>query len=89
MTLAALTRSEAGSLILHGGGRIVVEAARAKVVDTTGAGDAYAAGFLAGMAAGRGLAACGALGSLAAAAVIGQYGARPDADLKAMAAAVG
>jgi sugar/nucleoside kinase (ribokinase family) len=54
------------------------------VIDTTGAGDAYAAGFLAGMAAGRPLAECGALGSRAAAAVIGQYGGRPDIDLGAL-----
>lgn len=88
VALAALTRSEAGSVILSrdSGERIVVEAAAARVVDTTGAGDAYAAGFLAGMAGGRSLAASGRLGSLAAAAVIGQYGARPGMDLAAMAA---
>lgn len=83
--LAALTRSEAGSLVLAGGARIPVAAAPAKVLDTTGAGDAYAAGFLAGMADGRGLAACGALASRAAAAVIAQYGGRPEVDLAAMA----
>ena len=87
VALAALTRSEAGSVVLHGVERIVGAAAPATVVDTTGAGDAYAAGFLAGMAAGRPLAACGALGSRAAAAVIGQYGGRPTVDLAAMAAA--
>lgn len=89
--LAALTRAEAGSLVLHSKGgagdeRIEVEAEPAKVVDTTGAGDAYAAGFLAGMAAGKPMAACGRLGSRAAAAVIGQYGARPLMDLRALAA---
>ncbi len=61
-----------------------VAAEPATVVDTTGAGDAYAAGFLAGLAAGRTLAACGRLGSRAAAAAIGQYGARPDVDLVAL-----
>ena len=86
VALAVLTRSEDGSLILQGAERIVVPAAPATVVDTTGAGDAYAAGFLAGLAMGRPLAACGALGSKAAAAVIGQYGARPAVDLRAMAA---
>ncbi len=85
--LAALTRSEDGSLILHEGVRLSVAAVPATVLDTTGAGDAYAAGFLAGMALGRPLAACGALGSRAAAAIIAQYGARPDIDLRAMAAA--
>jgi sugar/nucleoside kinase (ribokinase family) len=86
VVLAALTKAEAGSLVLHRGERIAVPAAPATVVDTTGAGDAYAAGFLAGMAAGRTLASSAALGSRAAAAVIGQYGARPLMDLKAMAA---
>ena len=81
VALAALTRSEAGSVILHEGQQITVAAEPAKVVDTTGAGDAYAAGFLAGMAHGRDLAACGALGSRAAAAVIGQYGARTKVEL--------
>ena len=85
VALAALTRSEAGSLILQGTERITVPAAPATVVDTTGAGDAYAAGFLAALSMGRPLAACGALGSKAAAAVIGQYGARPAVD-RAMAA---
>ena len=85
VVLAALTRSEAGSVVLHKGERIVVAAAPATVVDTTGAGDAYAAGFLAGMAAGRTLEASGRLGSAAAAAVIGHFGGRPAIDLKALA----
>ncbi len=88
VTLAAITRSELGSWVLDRGERTVVEAARVSVVDTTGAGDAYAAGFLAGMASGRPLAACGRLGSLAAAAVIGEYGGRPSGDLAALAAHV-
>jgi fructokinase len=87
--LAALTRSEAGSVILRGDETVVVEAAPALVVDTTGAGDAYAAGLLAGLTAGKSLAACGMLGSLAAAEVIGHYGARPEADLRGMMASVG
>ncbi len=58
------------------------------MVDTTGAGDAYAAGFLAGYAAGRPLAVCGQLGSIAAAEVIGHYGARPAVDLKILAGAL-
>lgn len=85
VALAVLTRSEAGSVILSGDARTEVTAAPAQVVDTTGAGDAYAAGFLAGMAQGRTLVACGALGSKAAAAVIGALGARPHVDLAAMA----
>jgi sugar/nucleoside kinase (ribokinase family) len=77
VALAVLTRSEAGSLLLRDGEAVQVRAEPAKVIDTTGAGDAYAAGFLAGLAAGRGLAECGRMGSIAAAEVIGHYGARP------------
>ena len=86
--LAVLTRGADGSLVLRGAERVEVAAAPAQVVDTTGAGDAYAAGFLAAHAAGRPLAACGWLGSLAAAAAIEAYGARPAVDLRAMAAQV-
>ncbi len=80
--LAALTRSEAGSVIVTPDETVLVEAAPARVVDTTGAGDAYAAGFLAGLTAGKPLAECGRLGSIAAAEVISHYGARPQADLR-------
>ena len=66
-----------------------VAAEPTKVVDTTGAGDAYAAGFLAGWTAGKPLVTCGRLGSIAAAEVISHYGARPEADLKKLAAAAG
>ena len=76
VAIAALTRSEAGSVIICGAERFVVEAEPAEVVDTTGAGDAYAGGFLAGLAASKPLAECGRLGSIAAAKVISQYGAR-------------
>ena len=85
VALAALTRSEAGSVVLSGAERAEVDAAPARVVDTTGAGDAYAAGFLAAHAAGRGLAECGWLGSVAAAAVVGHLGARPEAALRGLA----
>ena len=88
VALAALTRSEQGSVVLAGGQRVTVPATPTAVVDTTGAGDAYAAGFLAGLCAGRSLAACGELGSIAAAEIISHLGARPLADLKALAAAV-
>jgi fructokinase len=88
VALAALTLSEAGSLILRGDETVPVGAAPANVVDTTGAGDAYAAGFLAGLTAGRDLAACGRIASIAAAEIIGHYGARPQADLRALTAGV-
>ena len=58
-----------------------------RLVDTTGAGDLYAAGFLHGFTTGRPLAECAALGSLAAAEVISHLGARPQTDLAALAAA--
>ncbi len=87
VTLAVLTRSEAGSVILHGDETVSVTAAPTHVVDTTGAGDAYAAGFLAGFASGRPLSVCGRLGSIAAAEVISHYGARPATDLRPLAAA--
>jgi sugar/nucleoside kinase (ribokinase family) len=61
----------------------------AKVVDTTGAGDQYAAGFLYGLTHSKGLADCGRLGSLAAAEVISHYGARPETSLKALASKAG
>jgi sugar/nucleoside kinase (ribokinase family) len=59
------------------------------VVDTTGAGDQYAAGFLFGLARGRPLDVCGRLGSLAAAEVIAHYGPRPQVSLAELAAAQG
>jgi fructokinase len=75
--LAALTRSAEGSLILRGDETVEIPAESTQVVDTTGAGDAYAAGFLAGLTAGRSLAESGRIASLAAAEVISHYGARP------------
>lgn len=89
VALAALTRAEAGSVIIQGRETVAVFAEPTKVVDTTGAGDAYAAGFLAGLTQGRSLETCGRLGSLAAAEIISHYGARPEADLRAMAKAAG
>jgi fructokinase len=82
VALAALTRSEAGSLIIHGAETVTVAAQPTKVVDTTGAGDAYAAGFLAGLTAGKPLALCGRMGSIAASEIISHYGARPETDLR-------
>jgi sugar/nucleoside kinase (ribokinase family) len=80
--VAALTRSEKGSVVATAGEVHVIDAQRvAKVVDTTGAGDLYAAGFLFGLTRGRPLAECGRIGSIAAAEVIQHYGARPEAPL--------
>jgi len=75
--LAALTRGSHGSVIATPETCHAIEAAPvAKVVDTTGAGDLYAAGFLYGLTQAMPLPACGRLGGLAAAEVLGQYGAR-------------
>ena len=88
--LAALTRSEMGSVILGGGRSIAIPAAPvAKVVDTTGAGDLYAAGFLYAMAVGGDLETAGRLGSLAAAEIISHIGARPELRLQELARANG
>ena len=88
--MAAVTMSEHGSIILAGGKRYVVEAFNVdKVVDTTGAGDLYAAGFLFGYTNGFELADCGRLGSLAAGLVIQQIGPRMQSPLKAAAQQIG
>src|SRR5690606_28868544 len=76
--LAAVTMSEDGAIILRGEERATIEAfAISELVDTTGAGDLFAAGFLYGYTQGRSLADCGRLGCLAAAMVIQQIGPRP------------
>jgi sugar/nucleoside kinase (ribokinase family) len=88
--LAAVTRGEAGSVILSQGERLTVKAEPVeKIVDTTGAGDQYAAGFMFGLSRGRPLQHCGQLASLAAAEVISHYGPRPLVPLKELAAAKG
>ena len=84
--VAAVTRGEHGSVAIRGAERAVVQAfAVDRVVDTTGAGDQYAAGFLLGLARGLSLADAGALGSLAAAEVIGHWGPRPMTSLHELA----
>jgi sugar/nucleoside kinase (ribokinase family) len=80
-TFAALTRSGLGSVIVHDGQMTPVAPVPTQVVDTTGAGDAYAAGFLAGLTSGRTLPECGRLASVAASEIISHYGARPLSNL--------
>ncbi|MEA3041557.1 MAG: hypothetical protein QOC65_1046 [Sphingomonadales bacterium] len=80
-----VTRSEQGALAVEDGQRIDVPAEPVtRVVDTTGAGDLFAAGFLAGYARGRGLEQSLRMGAIAAAEIISHYGARPEADLAAL-----
>ena len=88
--IAALTRSAKGCVIVEDGAMHVIPAAPVKrVIDTTGAGDQFAAGFLYGLTRGKGLADCGRLGALAAAEVISHYGARPETSLMDIAAEAG
>jgi sugar/nucleoside kinase (ribokinase family) len=88
--LAAVTRSEKGSVVVTPDAAIAVEAFPVdKLIDTTGAGDQYAAGFMLGLARGRPLGVCAKLGGLAAAEVISHYGPRPQVSLAELAAAHG
>jgi sugar/nucleoside kinase (ribokinase family) len=83
--IAVLTRSQKGSVVLKGAETWPVPAAPvAKVVDTTGAGDLYAAGFLFGYTHGKPLAECARLGGLAAAEIISHVGARPEQALRGL-----
>ena len=84
-----VTRSEHGALAIRNGERVDVRAEPIdQLVDTTGAGDLFAAGFLTGEAKGLGLKASLRLGAICAAEVIQHYGARPERDLKALAGAL-
>ena len=88
--MAAVTRSEHGSIVLDGGKVYEVPAYPVEqVVDTTGAGDQYAAGFLFGLAHGKSPDDCARLGALAAAEVITHYGPRPLVSLRELAAEKG
>jgi len=83
--IAALTRSEKGSVVIKGSETHVVPAAPvSKIVDTTGAGDLYASGFLHGFTHGKPLGECARLGGIAAAEIISHVGARPETPLKAL-----
>lgn len=87
--LVVCTRSGAGVTILRGDNRYDVPVERIAPVDTTGAGDQFAAGFLYGLASGAPLDVAGRMGCIAAREVISHYGARPETDIKALFVAEG
>lgn len=81
--IAALTRGEKGSVVVNNRIKIFVESETVDdVVDTTGAGDAYAAGFLYGLTHGRTLGTCALIGNIAASEIISHYGARAEVSLR-------
>ena len=83
--VACLTRGEKGSVVLSGEDVHVIDSEPVdSVLDTTGAGDLFAAGFLYGYTHGRSLAESAQIGSVASAEVIGHYGARPETELAAL-----
>ena len=89
-SLAAVTRSEKGSVVIGDGDPVAVEAEPvSNVVDTTGAGDQYAAGFLFGLSRDLPLPTCAKLGHIAAAEVISHYGPRPETPYAELAKAAG
>jgi len=78
------TRSGDDVILIRGRERVEVPVHRVTPVDATGAGDQFAAGFLYGLATGQSLAKAGRMGCVAAAEVISHFGARPEADVKAL-----
>jgi sugar/nucleoside kinase (ribokinase family) len=87
--LVVCTRSGSDVVLVRGDEEVVVPVTRVTPVDATGAGDQFAAGFLYGLATGRPLDVAGRMGCVAAAEVIGHYGARPETDLGALFASHG
>ncbi|HKL04868.1 MAG TPA: adenosine kinase, partial [Roseovarius sp.] len=87
--LIVCTRSGHDVVITEGDESISVPVTPITPLDTTGAGDQFAAGFLFGLATGKSLEVSGRMGCIAAAEVITHYGARPEADVKAMFASEG
>lgn len=88
--VAVLTRSEKGAIVVTAKDRVAVPAAPVeRVVDTTGAGDLFASGFLYGYTRGRDLTHCARLGALCAAEIISHFGARPEVKLEELAAKAG
>lgn len=88
--IAALTRSEKGSVVVSADGvQRIAPSPVETPIDTTGAGDLYAAGFLHGLTTGRDLETCGNLASLVAAEAVSHFGPRPERNLQELVAAAG
>jgi sugar/nucleoside kinase (ribokinase family) len=88
--IAAITRSAKGCVVLEEGQLHTIPAAPvSRVIDTTGAGDQFAAGFLYALTHGKGISDCARVGAIAAAEVISHYGARPETSLKTLAVNAG
>ena len=88
--IAAITRSEKGTVLIDRGETLSIPAEPvSKVIDTTGAGDLFAAGMLTGLARGHDLETSGRLGAIAAAEIISHIGARPNVSLKLLAETYG
>ena len=79
--IIAITRSEKGSVIVSGKDIVMIEPVRTEIIDSTGAGDLYAAGFLSGYLQGKELSDCGKMGSILASEIITHTGARPQKPL--------
>jgi sugar/nucleoside kinase (ribokinase family) len=83
--IVVVTRSEKGSVVCHNGNILAVPAEKVdRIVDTTGAGDLFAAGFLHGLSQKMDLRDCARVGAIAAAEVISHIGARPEAALRTL-----
>jgi len=80
---------EKGAWVLDKTRKILVPTEATSVVDATGAGDLFAAGFLSGLVAGKDLPICGQMGCIAAGEIISHIGARPEADLPELMAKAG
>jgi len=78
LPVAAITRAELGSIIITKNDIIKIEAQKTTVIDSTGAGDMYAAGFVNGLLKGKTFYECGRMGSILAARILSDYGARPE-----------
>ena len=87
--VTACTIGPGGAHVISRGARVHAPATKVKVVDVTGAGDLFAAGFLHGIVTRRNWLDCARMGCLAAGEVISHIGARPEADLRGLFAEAG